>query len=115
MFIKDNKHIINMKQFPNILNLNNKNNFPVIYYNRILCYLRRNIYEHIIKEDENNYFDLDTFSIMYKIKDVNIIQNMVNTLIEELNKLGWKCKLSYGETALFIYSSDKPPPSCWEE
>ena len=104
-----------MKHFPSILNVNNKDNFPILYYNRILCYLRRKIYEHIIKEDENNYFDLDMFSISYNIKDQKIIQKMVGVLIEELHKLGWKCKLSFGETGLFIYSSDKPPPSCWTE
>ena len=62
-----------MKEFPNILNENNKNKFPVIYYNRVLCYLRKKIYEHMIKEDENNYFDLDSFCSLYGVKDIKIL------------------------------------------
>jgi hypothetical protein len=31
----------------------------------------------------------------------------------ELTQLGWKCKLSYGDTALFIYTSENPPAGCW--
>jgi len=34
---------------------------------------------------------------------------------EELEELGWKCKKSFGQTALFIYSTENPPPSCWDD
>jgi hypothetical protein len=104
-----------MKEFPSILNVNNKNNFRLIYYNRVLCYFRRKIYEHMIKEDENSYFDLNDFCVSNGMKDIKNIEKMVQTLSEELHKLGWKCKRSFGGTALFIYSSDKPPRSCWDD
>ena len=40
---------------------------------------------------------------------------MSEIIIKELEELGWKCKLSYGQTALFIYSTENPPPSCWDD
>jgi hypothetical protein len=104
-----------MKEFPEILNVNNKDKFEDIYNNRMTSYLRQKIYEHVIKNDQNNYFDLDNFRGSYKIKNIEDIKKMTNTIIEELCLLGWKCKLSYGGTALFIYSSDKPPSSCWDD
>ena len=104
-----------MKEFPSIINVNNKNKFQEVYYKRMLCYLRRKIYEHIIKEDENNYFDLDTFCSSYGIKDMKEMEKMIKILSEELNRFGWKCKVSFGGTALFIYSSKNPPPSCWDD
>jgi hypothetical protein len=104
-----------MKEFPSILNISNKDNFKVISYNRNLCYLRTELYEHIIKEDENNYFDLEKFRNYRKIKDITDIDSMVKILIDELCILGWNCKISFGGTALFIYSSESPPVTCWDD
>lgn len=101
-----------MKEFPSILDVKYKDNFPDAYYNRVLFYLRRDIYEHIISEDENNYFDLEKFQIKYKLSTENR-DKMGQQIIKELEKLGWKCKLSFGDTGLFIYSSENPPKSCW--
>ena len=100
-----------MKEFPHTLDVNNKDNFPKIYYKRILYYFRRDIYEHIIREDENNYFDLEKFQKQYKLTVENR-DKMAKIIIEELETLGWKCKLSFGDTGLFCYSDEKPK-SCW--
>lgn len=102
-----------MKEFPECLNVKNKESFRDITYNRILCYLRKQLYEHIIGNDENNYFDFDKFRKSYSItQDDN--NKMVNTVVKELTELGWKCKLSFGGTGLFIYSTENPPSNCWE-
>jgi hypothetical protein len=102
-----------MKEFPICLNVKNKKNFADIHYNRTLCYFRRDMYEHILREDENNYFDLENFNNKH-LNDMNIMRRMVCVIIKELELLGWKCKLSFGDTGLFIYSSKKPPSNCWD-
>ena len=103
-----------MRHFPEIISPKNKKKFPEYKYNRVLCYLRRDLYEHILENNENNYFDLDQFYRKYKYKNnTDVISKMTGQIIKELQQLGWKCKLSFGDTGLFIYSSDKPPPSCW--
>lgn len=110
--------LIEMKEFPNILNVKNKVQFPDIFYNRVLCYFRKEIYEHIISHGENSYFDLEKFGREYckdQTNRVELVFQMSGTIMNELVNLGWKCKLSFGGTALFIYSTDDPPPSCWDD
>jgi hypothetical protein len=107
-----------MKEFPTILHVKHKDRFQEIYYNRLLCYLRKAIYEHVISQDENSYFDLEKFSCLH-FKDQKNKEEQVtklSTIIQsELENLGWTCRVSFGGTALFIYSSDKPPASCWDD
>ena len=104
-----------MKEFKNSLHVKNKKNFEQEYFNAVMSYLRKDIHEHIIKSDENEYFELDKFvKKYYKINIENIIKVVSDLIIPELTHLGWNCKKSYGGTALFIYSTEKPPPSCWD-
>lgn len=104
-----------MKEFSSRLNVENKNKFFTYHYDRQLCYLRRNIFEHMISKDENTYFELDKFSRNYLDNNTELITMMTDTVISELEKLGWKCKTSFGGTGLFIYSTENPPPSCFED
>ena len=103
-----------MRFFPSILNIKNKENFEMILYNRNLCYFRKYLYEHIISDSEKNYFDLEKFDKNHH-NDMKITMKMTKTVIEELTKLGWSCKISFGRTALFIYSTEKPPETCWDD
>lgn len=107
-----------MKEFPNILNVKHKKQFISIYIDRVMCYLRKEIYEHVISEDENSYFDLEKFGRVYfknKKNREELVNKLADDIIPEISKLGWKCKRSFGGTALFIYSSENPPPSCWDD
>ena len=101
-----------MKNFPSNLNVSNKDNFKDIQLNRLLCYLRRDIYEHILSHTEEDYFFLDNFN--QRVNNMEQVKELVRKIIPELEELGWKCKLSYGDTGLFIYSSEQPPKNCWE-
>lgn len=116
-----------MNKIPEILKMNNKDNFTNLNYDRILCLLRKEIYIHVINyedtHDENDYFDIDAFCEKYDVvkftkkycdnDKTSSINKMVNSVIEELKELGWKCKLSFNDTGLFIYSTENTPPSCW--
>ena len=48
-----------MKEFPCVCNPKNKNNFQHLNHDRLKCYLRKDLYEHIISHEENDYFSLD--------------------------------------------------------
>jgi hypothetical protein len=105
-----------MKEFPSILRVRNIEKFSDIYYSRVLCYLRKVIYEHVISHDENSYFDIQKFCCEYYKKETsNITSRLAESIIPELELLGWKCKLSFGGTALFIFSTETSPPSCWDD
>ena len=102
-----------MREFPKHLNAKYKDKFSELNYNRMKCYIRKNLYEHLINNEEKDYFSLDDVGGRYRLK-MEIVQKIVKDLIPELEQLGWTCKLSFGETGLFIYSGDKPV-NCWEE
>jgi hypothetical protein len=102
-----------MKEFSNILNVRNKENFAKVNYDRLKCYLRRDLYEHIISHEEKDYFSLDEFN--KRVNNINLTRQLVNEVIPELENIGWKCKTSFGGTGLFIYSSDSPPLNCFED
>ena len=103
-----------MNCFPEVLKSENKEIFKEIYCDFVSCRFRELVYCHILLEDENNYFDLDVIKKTYKLTDEQHI-NITDNLIKELEQLGWKCKKSFGQTALFIYSTENPPPSCWDD
>lgn len=103
-----------MKFFPKSLNSKNKDKFINLKYGRCKCYLRRAIYEHIINHEEKDYFSIDEFNET-RVHNLKMTQKLIDEIIIELQELNWKCKKSYGNTALFIYSSDKPPSNCYEE
>ena len=101
-----------MKEFPKSLNAKYKEKFREIHYNRIKCYLRKSLYEHIISHEEKDYFSLDEFNSKFNIP-IELTQKILESIIPEIEKLGWKCTLSFGNTGLFIYSEEKPS-NCWE-
>lgn len=100
-----------MKTFPNTLRPENKKYFIEYQRERCKCYLRKNLYEHMISNEEKDYFSLDNF---FSQVGVSLGKEIVNELIEELKSLGWKCKTSFGGTGLFIYI-DNPPSNCFED
>lgn len=98
-----------MKNFPEKFNPNNQCKFNEYLYERNLCYLRKDIYEHILKKrDVNDYFSISQFDLTYN-NNKDITYNMINSIIKELKDLGWECKLFYGNTGLFIYSETNKP------
>ena len=104
-----------MDTFPDILIPKNKDNFKNIYYNYVLKCLRKEMYVNILQSDETNYFDIEKFTYIYYKKNKDIMKNLTKDIISELKKLGWNCKTSFGDTAIFIYSTEKPPHNCWDD
>jgi hypothetical protein len=101
-----------MKEFPSRLKPENKEKFSQYRYERSLAYMRKDIFELVLRGDENNYFELDNFARVHSLKK-NEMERMSNTVMDELKKLGWNVKTSFGGTGLFVYSTDEPPPSCY--
>lgn len=103
-----------MNSFPNYLNPKNNNIFKDYDYDRILSLLKKEIHDFIIhRKDETDYFDLELFSRKYSYYDKINQNKMFSEIKNDLLNLGWKVKLSFGDTGLFIYSTEVPPSSCW--
>lgn len=104
-----------MRKFPKTINPDNKTNFKNIYIYRLKRYLRRDLFEHILSHDETDYFSFDEFFLRGKVLEKNILEKVIDEVLEELKKLEWNYKKSFGGTGVFIYSTDIPPANCWSE
>ena len=103
-----------MNAFPEHIKVENACAFKKINNDRVLCILRKEVYELLLtRKDENSYVDLDTFSRKYCKNQPTILIKLVGQIVSELHELNWRTKLSFADTGLFIYSTDTPPTSCW--
>ena len=120
-----------MNSFTQDIHIFNKYSMINVYNSIILNYLREDIFNHIIKrkyksdgivttdlenikknnEIENDYFDFGNFKNKRNISE-NISEN-IQTIKKELHELGWKTCLGFGDTVMFIYSTEEKPSSCW--
>jgi hypothetical protein len=103
-----------MNSFPLVLNPENKENFKNLWIENISNLIRQDIYLFITgRKDENDYVDLDKYFNLYNSYGKVTVSNIIYNIIQELNNLNWKTKLSFGDTGLFIYSTEELPKSCW--
>jgi|AACY02.14.fsa_nt_gi IMP cyclohydrolase len=112
-----------MINFPSTFNVKHKKSLNKLQVGSALRDLRKAIAQHMMsynyeKDDndtENNYFTLDSFWDNWSgIGEPDRVK-IVETVIEDLQELGWNTKTSFGGTALFIYSTKEPPKSCWPD
>ena len=103
-----------MLEFPTRLNVDNKDNFPQFKYERDMAYLRRNIYEFMLRRNETDFYALDTFAKECIVSPENL-EKMLKVICDELQALGWKTKTEYGNTGLYIYSTEEHPTDNYDE
>lgn len=72
-----------------------------------LCKLRKKIYFHILKNDQNDFFDLELFNRKY-VKNMEKVENFSKIIIDELKTQGWNTFIGYGGTGLFFYDKEVP-------
>lgn len=101
--IKDSQSKL-MEKFPECIKVSSDidNILNKEYYTFVVNKLREEVYISILKKDM--YYSLDSFQYY----DHQKIKEMTELIMDELNKLGWKTLLAYGNTALFVYHGDKP-------
>ena len=73
--------------------------------------MRSKIYIHMLRNNQNDFFDLELFDRTY-VKDMKVTDAITEIVIKELEELGWKTFIGYGGTGLFIYDKEKPK-SAW--
>ena len=78
--------------------------FPIERTDFLTKKLRLEIYLFLItRKSEDEYFDINS-SLFSK--------EIINKVLEELEGVGWKYALSFGDTGLFIFK-DQKPKTCW--
>lgn len=95
------------------INIKNKDKFEEYNYQRLLCCFRKDIYEHMLWNKEDDFFDLEIFCKEKLKGDTEMLEKMRDTMIAELNGKGWTTTLGFAKSGLFIYSSKEPPRTFW--
>lgn len=104
-----------MSYFPTWLRPTNGHLFQEYKIKELEKILSKEIINHLIsRENEDEYFDLFIFrSSLPFIVTVNELNIALENIKKELCNNGWNVKTSFGDTGLFIYSTEDPPKSCW--
>ena len=100
-----------MQEFPKSLSTENTLQFSELLKDYYLQQMRQDIYIHILRNNQNDFFDIELFDRKY-VKDIKVTDKFIEIMITELEHLGWKTFLGYGGTGLFIYDKEKPT-SAW--
>ena len=111
-----NQNLFPEDVLPEELDVSNKDTFGRLYSSYKLTEFRKAIYEYMIsREDENEYFSLDQWCRINLKNNTKLMNEFTQIIMLDLHELCWRTKLSFGETGLFVYSTEKPPPSCYED
>jgi hypothetical protein len=94
--------------FPDALKVENKDQFFELLFTEHLSILRKDVMMHMLVRKENDFVDLDTFNRKY-VNDMKRTHEMVSIVRDELKKLGWNTFLGFGDTGLYIYSTEDKP------
>lgn len=104
-----------MKEFPQWFQYRNQKLFEEKHKARCLSYLRRDVFEHILRRtDENDSFDIQRFD-SERVGNMELSQDLAIQVATELENLGWGCSLAYGKTVLYIHQQGQLPIACGEE
>lgn len=92
--------------------VSNKDNFDRLLEDDNLSLLRREICRHMLKGNENDFFDITEFNRAH-VGNMNRTNDLVNRIITELHNLGWNTFIGFGGTGLYIYSTDELPQGAY--
>lgn len=99
-----------MEHLPKSLHVSLRKEFPKLNKKRVKSMLIDDLTLFLInRKNENEYFNLDK----YIECNYPFMSEILDEIKADLDDLCWNYKMSFGDTALFIYTTDNPPPSCW--
>lgn len=101
--------------FPDWLRPTSAHLFKDHHKKEIQNLLASDIRLHLVsRKSEAEFFDLDAFRISQTFSaGVNDTLDALADIRQELQDKGWNTALGFGNTALFIYSTESAPSNCW--
>lgn len=83
----------------------NETHFCDLMQRHLMLELRKEIGLFILRNNQDDYFILDTFYRKHLVYGNNeLTLKLTNTLVEELHALGWKTKIVHGGTSIYIFT-----------
>lgn len=99
-----------MKSLPDKLIPRNKKLFSSYRFNRELCKLRQQVVDYMYSEEKGGFDLKSSRDSQGQYSYSSIDEKLVEAIRSELHILGWKTKLAYGNTTLFIYENERELP-----
>jgi len=99
---------MNFNEFLKPANIENFGKYLNEYHKNLL---RKELELMILKNKNDDYFDIEIFRKKNDIS-LEIMNELLSEILGELETLGWKWQLCYGNTGLYIFN-DKPPSTIW--
>ena len=95
-----------------LLSVDRKQTFHRLYIEHVYDQLRNDIASTLLsRTDEAQFHNLGSFlKSKLSVEEKNILIERICSILEDS---GWKTRLSFGGTGLFIYTTNDPPPNCW--
>lgn len=99
-----------MKKFPSHLTPNT--DFKKHLHDKCLSLLRNLICNFLYENNKGSFglYQLETSRYPEIYRNRKIKEELVDDVCKELQELGWKTKIMYGDTCLFIYKEDSDLP-----
>lgn len=97
-----------MDAFPTELAPSNTE-LAAMMHKHVMRRLREKVFCCVASGDPESFFDLAAFEFASYAR----LKDLVADVCAELHTLGWETKLTYGDTALFVYSKANPPKFIW--
>ena len=92
----------------NLPNASDKKNFSSLLFNYYMKLLIDEISIHILRNKEEDFYDLDKFKRINRISQSDL-DSMVNEIESVLKENGFNTFLGFGGTGLFIYTTLEKP------
>jgi hypothetical protein len=101
-----------MKKFPPHLTPENKKDFQEYLHQKCMSRLRNLICNHLYQNGGGGFdvYQMESSKYPELYKDRKIKQRLLDDISKELHSLGWKTKMIYGDSCLFIYTDDSELP-----
>jgi hypothetical protein len=90
------------------MKLSNKPQFQAMRRGLLKDKMKKHIFQLMLEEKETDFFDLDRFNREY-VQDTALTLHIAAEIREELHSLGWKTHLGFGDTGLYVYSTEELP------
>lgn len=100
-----------MKSFPDKLRPQNRSKFSEYLFNRELCKLRQKVVDFLYSQEKGGFDLKSTNDSNGQYNYSHIDDKLIEAIRNELHTLGWKTKLAYGDTVLFIYDNENELPA----
>lgn len=98
-----------MNSLPETISVANRETFRLQFIEQKKARFRKEVVNFLLKRDrENDFIDIDQFNRKH-VLDMKLTQEIVEAVSNELKELGWYPLLGFGDTGLYILSTEEKP------